>query len=118
MKNTFLQKYKIPISPLELYQQFMSIRKEVNKPIRSFNDCFHRAYTRLQDPYLRNDVVALPFYYTALDNLTSVLVKRIRPALTTLVTAYTEAVVASVDLGQNISGPLPSLGLVAYLMQI
>lgn len=47
MKNAFLQKYKIPISPLELYRQFMSIRREVNEPIGSFNDRFHHAFTSL-----------------------------------------------------------------------
>lgn len=96
----------------------MSVRREVNEPISSFSDRFHRAYTRLQDSYLHNDAGALPVYYAVLDNLTSALVKRMCLPLTTLVTAYVEAVVASADLGQNISGPLPSLGSVAHPMQI
>lgn len=96
----------------------MSIRREVNEPIGSFNDCFHQAYTRLQDPYLHNDAAALPVYYAALDNLTLASVKRMCPSLTTLVTAYVEAIVGSANLGQNISGLLPSLGLVAHPMQI
>lgn len=116
MKNGFLHKYKILISTLELYQQFMSIRQEINEPIGSFNDRFHRAYTRLHDPYLHNDVAALPVYYAALDNLMLALVKRMQLPPTSLVAAYKEAVVASADLGQNISGPLPSLGLVAHPM--
>lgn len=99
MKNAFLQKYKIPINPSELSRWFMSVRREVNEPIGSFNDHFHCAFTRLQDPYLHNDAAALPVYYAALDNLTSALVKRMHLPPPSLVTAYTEAIVASAYLG-------------------
>lgn len=116
MINAFLQKYMIPISPLELYRQFMIVHREINEPINSFNDRFHRAYTRLQDPYTLNDVATLVVYYATLDNLIAALVKRMRPPPTRLVDAYARAVIASTNLGQNISGLLPSLGPVAHLM--
>lgn len=116
MKNAFLRMYKVLISPSKLYQQFMSVQREINEPIGSFNDRFHRAFMRLQDPYVHNDFVALPIYYETLENLTSTLVKRMHPLLTSLVTTYAKAVVASTDLGKNISSPLPSLGLVAHPM--
>lgn len=96
----------------------MSVWREINELICSFNDHFHRAFMRLQDPYVHNDVVAFPIYYAALDNLTSALVKRMLLPLTTLVSAYAEAIIASAYLGHNISGPLPSLGLVAHPMQV
>lgn len=96
----------------------MSVRREVNEPIGSFNNRFHRAYTRLQDSYLHNDITNLPVYYATLDNLTSALVKMMQPPPASLVAAYKKAVVASADLGQNISSSLPSLGPIAHLMQI
>lgn len=117
MMNAFLHKYNILIIPLELYQQFMTIHREINEPINSFNDRFHQAYTRLHAPYTLNDVVSLPVYYIALDNLTATLVKIMQPPLTRLVEAYEEAIITSTDLGLKFFGLLPSLGLVAHLMQ-
>lgn len=73
----------------------MSVKREVNEPIGSFNDYFHHAFMRLQDPYIHNDVATLPVYYVALDNLMLALVKRMHLPLTSLVTAYSEVVVAS-----------------------
>lgn len=97
--NAFLQKYKIPTNPLELYRQFMFVWKEVNESTSSFNDRFHWAYTRLQALYVLNDVAALPIYYETLDNLTATLVRRMWLAPTRLVDAYAEAVIANTDLG-------------------
>lgn len=80
----------------------MSIRREVNKPIKSFNDQFHQAYMRLQNPYVLNDAIILPVYYATLDNLTAMLVKRMNPPLARLVDAYLEAVIANIELGKKI----------------
>lgn len=97
--NAFLQKYKILISRLELYQQFMIAHREINELISSFNDRFPQAYMRLQAPYVLNDVVSLPVYYAALDNLTTVVVKRMQPPLTRLVDTYLKVVISNIDLG-------------------
>lgn len=67
---------------------------------------------------MHDDVAAMPIYYAILDNLTSALVKRVRLSLTTLVSAYAEVVIASANLGQNISSSLPSLGLLDHPMQV
>lgn len=73
LMNAFLQKYKISISPSELYRQFMSVRREIDKLISSFNDWFHQAYTMLHAPYVLNDAATFPIYYVSLDNLTAAL---------------------------------------------
>lgn len=65
-----------------------------------------------------NDVVSIPIYYTTLDNLTAALVKRMQPPLTRLVNTYANVIISSIDLGKKISGLMPSLGLVAHLMQV
>lgn len=45
MENSFLQKFKIPISTNDLYLQFMLVKREPNEPRSSFNNRFHHAYT-------------------------------------------------------------------------
>lgn len=65
-----------------------------------------------------NDVVSFPVYYATLDNLTGALVKRMQPPLPRLVDTYVEVVIGSANFGQNISGPLPSLGRVVHPLQI
>lgn len=118
LEKAFLQKFRIPISANELYLQFIKVKREVNEPIASFNNRFHRAFTRLQDPYVLDDGTALGVYYEALDSLTATFLKWRPNPPGTLSDAYTEAVQLSTDLRQHLTGPLPSLGPVAHPNQI
>lgn len=92
----------------------MSIKREVSEPINLFNNRFHGAYIRLQSPYVVNDASTKAVYYAALDNIIATLVKRMHQTPQNLVDTYV-VVKASDDLGQHLTGPLPSLGLVANL---
>lgn len=93
----------------------MSIKREVSEPINLFNNRFHRAYIRLQSPYVVNDASTKAVYYAALDNIIATLVKRMHQTPQNLVDTYVVVVKASDDLGQHLTDPLPSLGLVANL---
>lgn len=111
MKDDFLEKFRAPISPTDLYRQFVEVKRQEHKPISMFNNRFHKAYTRLRYPYNLDNVAALPVHYAALDRLTSMFVKSRNPAPNNLKEAYAAAVTISNDLGVGIaSRPLNYLG--------
>ncbi|XP_059073818.1 uncharacterized protein LOC131874453 [Cryptomeria japonica] len=111
MKDTFLEKFKSPISPSELYRQFMEIRRQEHEPISTFNNRFHKTYTRLRDPYNLNNAATLPVYYVALDCLTSMFVKSKGTPPTNLKEAYASSISVSNDLEVGTAtGPLNYLG--------
>lgn len=118
LKMAFTGKYGIPITPTELYKQFVEMKRQGQEPINSFNNKFHKAFTRLQDPYVVSDASAREIYYSALDYLTSMFVRQSHPASTTLMEAYAKAMEISKGLGQNIAGPLLQLGPPAMPNQI
>lgn len=118
LKTAFTGKYGIPITPIELYRQFVEVKRQGHEPISSFNNRFHKAFTRLQDPYVVSDASAREIYYSALDYLTVMFVQQSHPAPTTLTEAYAKAMEISKGLGQNIAGPLVQLGPPAMPNQV
>lgn len=110
LKTAFTGKYDIPTTPTKLYRQFVEVKRQGHEPISSFNNRFHKAFTRLQDPYVVSDASAREIYYSALDYLTAMFVRQTQPAPTTLIEAYAKAMEISKGLGQNIRGPLLQLG--------
>lgn len=115
LKDTFIGKFGIQISPSELHRQFVECKRQENEPINSFNNRFQKAYTRLQTPYLIPD--AQEIYYHALDPLTTMFV-RTHPSPANLNEAYAKAIEVSKILRQNLSGPLLNLGSPAAANQI
>lgn len=106
LETTFLQEFHIPISANELLLQFIGIKRETNEPIVAFNNIFHRAYARLQTPYVVDDASAREVYYEALDSLTSTFIKWKANPPGSLFEAYDVAVKVSADLRQHLSRPL------------
>lgn len=119
MKTAFLEKFRPPIAPSDLYRQFVEIKRQEHEPISTFNNRFHKAYTRLRDPYLLDNAAALPIYYEALDRLTAMFVKSTNPLPADLKGAYVVAITASTGLGIGLApGPLHYLGNAASQNQI
>lgn len=40
MKDTFLSKFRLPVSPAEVYRQFIEVRRQEREPIGTFNNKF------------------------------------------------------------------------------
>lgn len=109
MKTTFLEKFRAPISPTDLYGQFVEVKRQEHEPISMFNSRFHRANMRLRDPYDLDNKAALPIYYEALD--TAMFVNSKNPVPTDLKEAYAIAIMNSNGLGVGmVPGPLNYLG--------
>lgn len=72
----------------------------------------------MQPLYTIDDSFGRAIYYYALDNLTSALVERMHQPPRDLVSAYVEAIKASMELGKHLSRPFPSLGPIANPSQI
>lgn len=89
----------------------MKIRRQEHEPISTFNNRFHKAYTRLRDLYSLNNAATLPVYYAPLDCLTFVFVKSKGTLPTNLKEAYASAISVSNDLEVGTAiGPLNYLG--------
>ena len=101
LREAFIAKFGMPTTPLELHKIFVDIRRRDRESISSFNDRFHKAYTRLQAPYTITEAGALEAYYSALDNQTAMFTRMANPAPTTLTEAYTKAIEIGKQLGQQ-----------------
>jgi len=106
LKDAFLNRFRKPTSPVDLYRYFVEIWRVEGELINTFNNRFHKSYCHLQAPYNIVAVATLPIYYDALDKLTSMFVRRANPPVTTLAEAYTEVVKVNTELGQSGLGPI------------
>lgn len=79
MKDDFLEKFRLLVSPVEVYRQFIEVRRQEHEPIGAFNNRFQRAYSNLQSPYNVNDEVARNIYYATLGCFTSMFVQQANP---------------------------------------
>jgi len=118
LKTAFLNRFRMPTTPSDLYRSFVEIRWEEGEMISTFNNRFQKAYSRQQAPYAIDQAAALPIYYAALDKLTSMFARRANPVPASLAAAYAAAVEVSTQLGQTTSGPLNHMGPVAMPNQI
>lgn len=105
MKDTFLAKFRLPVSPTEVYRQLIEVSRQEREPIGAFNNRFQRAYSQLRSPYNVNDEAARNIYYVALDCFTSMFVQQANP--NDLKVAYDEDFKIRIRSPATIAGTMP-----------
>lgn len=75
MESQFLARFRTLVDHVLLSHHFGQIRRFDGEPITTFNDRFQKAYSRLQAPYLVDNLSSIMVYYMTIDPLTTMFVK-------------------------------------------